>query len=92
MPRGEFPGRIKQALKAGFPVIVTIRGHTVMVYGADYNSNGSPVTYYIKDSYPSHTPENLEALGGSKYIKDYYFLAEADNLHEILLEMTTIKL
>jgi len=92
MPRGEFPGRIKQALEAGFPVIVTIRGHTVLVYGADYDGNGSPVTYYIKDSYPSHTPENLEALGGFKYIKDYCFLAEADKLHEIFWEMTTVKL
>jgi hypothetical protein len=92
MPRCKFPGRIKQALKAGFPVIVTIRGHTVMVYGADYDSNGLPVTYYIKDSYPAHTPENLEKLGGSKYIKDFCFLAEANKLQELFWEMTTIKL
>jgi hypothetical protein len=92
MPRGEFPGRIKQALKAGFPVIVTIRGHTVMVYGADYDSKGSPVTYYIKDSYPSHPLEELKSIGGIKYIKDYFFLAEADKLHEVFWEMTTIKL
>lgn len=47
----------------------------VLIYGADYDSNGSPVTYYIKDSYPN-----------------YYYLADADYLHEIFWEMTTIKL
>ena len=89
MPRGEFPGRIKQALKAGFPVIVTIRGHTVMVYGADYDGKGSPVQYYIKDSYTSHT---LDSLEGFKYIKEYYYIAEADELHEVFWEMTTVRL
>jgi len=75
MPRSEFPGRIKQALEAGFPVIVSIRNHGVLLYGADYDSNGSPIIYYIKDSYP-----------------DYYYLADADYLHEISWEMTTVKL
>ena len=75
MPRSEFPGRIKQALEAGFPVIVSIRNHGVLLYGADYDSNGSPITYYIKDSYP-----------------DYYYLADADYLHEIFWEMSTVKL
>lgn len=54
MPRNEFPGRIKQALEAGFPVIVLIQAHTVLIYGADYDSNGSPIVYYIKDSYPDY--------------------------------------
>ncbi len=54
MPRSEFPGRIKQALEAGFPVIVTIQSHTLLIYGADYDSNGSPIVYYIKDSYPDY--------------------------------------
>ncbi|MHC4517608.1 MAG: hypothetical protein ACYTAS_03385 [Planctomycetota bacterium] len=54
MPPSEFPGRIKQALEAGFPVIVTVRVHTVLVYGADYDSAGSPIVYYIKDSYPDY--------------------------------------
>lgn len=75
MPRSEFPGRIKEALEAGFPVIVTVRVHAVLVYGADYDSNGSPIAYYIKDSYP-----------------DYYYLADADQLHESFWEMTTVKL
>lgn len=86
MPRSEFPGRIKQALKAGFPVIVTIKSHTVMVYGADYDSNGSPVTYYIKDSFPFQTQE------GFKHIEDFFFQTEAENLHKIFWEMTTVKL
>jgi len=75
MPRAEFPRRIKQAMEAGFPVIVTIGSHNVLIYGADYESNGSPIVYYIKDSYP-----------------DYYYLADADQLHVDLWEMTTIKL
>lgn len=75
MPRSEFPGRIKQALEAGFPVIVSIRTHGLLIYGADYDSNGSPIVYYIKDSHP-----------------DYYYLADADQLHESFWEMTTIKL
>ncbi|MFZ2145863.1 MAG: hypothetical protein WAV28_01485 [Sedimentisphaerales bacterium] len=75
MPRSEFPGRIKQALEAGFPVIVTIQVHALLIYGADYDSDGSPVVYYMKDSYP-----------------DYYYLANADNLHAMFWEMTTIKL
>jgi len=75
MPRSEFPGRIKQALEAGCPVMVTVRNHCVLLYGADYDSDGSPVTYYIKDSYP-----------------DYYYLSDADELHEIFWEMTTVKL
>ncbi len=54
MPASEFPGRIRQALEAGFPVIVTVRVHTLLVYGADYDSNGSPIAYYIKDSYPDY--------------------------------------
>jgi len=54
MPRGEFPDRIKQALKAGFPVIVSIQTHSLLIYGADYDSNGAPLTYYIKDSYPPY--------------------------------------
>ncbi len=54
MPRSEFPDRIKRALKAGFPVIVSIQSHALLIYGADYDSNGSPIVYYIKDSYPDY--------------------------------------
>ncbi len=75
MPRSKFPDRIKQALEAGFPVTVAIQNHCVLIYGADYDSNGSPIIYYIKDSHP-----------------DYYYLADADTLHESFWEMTTIKL
>jgi hypothetical protein len=75
MPRAEFPGLIKQAMEAGFPVIVAIEVHGLLIYGADYDSNGSPIAYYIKDSYP-----------------DYYYLADADQLHEDFWEMTTVKL
>jgi len=86
MPRSEFPGRIKQALKAGFPVIVSIQNHGLLLYGADYDSNGSPVTYYIKDSY-----EWFHFYDGSLYW-DYFYPSDADDLHEILWEMTTVKL
>ncbi len=75
MPRHEFPGRIKLALEAGFPVTVTVRTHVILVYGAEYDGNGSPISYYIKDSYP-----------------DYYYRAEADELHGMFWEMTTVKL
>lgn len=54
MPRAEFPGRIKQALQAGFPVVISIRNHSILLYGADYDEDGDPVTYYIKDSYPDY--------------------------------------
>ena len=54
MPRSEFPDRIKQALKAGFPVIISIRTHALLIYGAEYDSNGSATVYYIKDSYPDY--------------------------------------
>ncbi len=54
MPHSEFPGRIRQALMAGFPVVISIRNHALLVYGADYDADGSPITYYIKDSYPSY--------------------------------------
>ena len=86
MPRSDFPGRIKQALEAGFPVIVSIRNHGVLVYGADYDSNGSPVKYYIKDSY-----DGLHFIGGSLYW-GYYYISDADDLHENFWEMTTVKL
>jgi hypothetical protein len=75
MPRSEFPGRIRQALNAGFPVVVSIRNHALLVYGADYDSDGWPITYYIKDSYPP-----------------YYYLSNAEYLHGIFWEITTVKL
>jgi hypothetical protein len=86
MPRSEFPGRIKQALEAGFPVIVSIRNHGVLLYGADYDSDGLPVTYYIKDSY-----DELRFIDGQVYW-GYFYLADADYLHEIFWEMTTVVL
>jgi len=86
MPRSEFPGRIKQALQAGFPVIVSIQNHGVLLHGADYDSNGSPITYYIKDSY-----NTLRIIGGT-IAWDYYYLSGADLLHVNLWEMTTVKL
>ncbi len=54
MPRAEFPGRIKQALQAGFPVLISIRNHSILLYGAEYDENGDPTVYYIKDSYPDY--------------------------------------
>lgn len=54
MPRAEFPGRIKQAFQAGFPVLISIRNHSILLYGAEYDDNGDPVVYYIKDSYPGY--------------------------------------
>ncbi len=86
MPRSEFPSRINQALGAGFPVIVSIRNHGVLLYGADYDSSGSPVKYYIKDSY-----DTVRLVDGQIYF-GYFYEADADYLHEILWEMTTVKL
>jgi len=86
MPHSEFPDRIRQALQAGFPVIVSIQSHNVLIYGADYDSNGSPVTYYIKDSY-----ERLHLIAGMS-VSGYYYLCDADRLHENFWEMTTVKL
>lgn len=86
MPRSEFPGRIRQALQAGFPVIVSIQNHGVLLYGADYDSKGSPLTYYIKDSYNS-----FRIIGGSLAF-DYYYRSDAGLLHANLWEMSTVKL
>ena len=86
MPPSEFPGRIKQALEAGFPVMVTVRNHVVLLYGAEYDSDGAPVTYYIKDSY-----DELRFIDGHVYW-GYFYEAEANYLHEIFWEMTTVKL
>jgi len=86
MPRSDFPGRIKQALEAGFPVMVTVRNHVVLLYGADYDDSGAPLTYYIKDSY-----DELRFLDGYLYW-GYFYKADADYLHEAFWEMTTVKL
>jgi hypothetical protein len=86
MPRGEFPSRIKHALKAGFPVIVTIENHVVLIYGADYDNDGSPVKYYIKDSFEGfHFLDGIFAWG-------FYYIANANILHESFWEMTTVEL
>ena len=54
MPRSKFAQRIKAALKANYAVEVTIGGHCIMLYGAEYDSNGTPLHYYMKDSYPDY--------------------------------------
>lgn len=54
MPRAKFADRIKAALKAKYAVEITIGGHCITIYGADYDSNGNPVLYYTKDSYPDY--------------------------------------
>jgi hypothetical protein len=86
MPQSEFPGRIKQALEAGFPVLITVLNHVVLVYGADYDDTGSPIAYYIKDSY-----DGVRSVAGYLLV-GYYFKADAETVHEILWEMTTVKL
>jgi hypothetical protein len=86
MPHSEFPDRIRQALLAGFPVVVSIQNHGLLLYGADYDSNGSPITYYVKDSY-----DTLRFIGGT-IAWDYYYRSDADLLHANFWEMTTVKL
>ena len=86
MPPSEFPGRIKQALEAGFPVVISIRNHSVLLYGADYDSEGEPVAYYIKDSY-----DWVWLVDGSLYV-GYCYKSNADTLHESFWEMSTVKL
>jgi len=85
MPRSEFPGRIKQALQAGFPVVVSIQNHGLLIYGADYDSNGAPITYYLKDSFDIRIADRHLSLG-------YYYQSDANKLHASLWEMTTVKL
>ncbi len=58
MPREKFAARIKASLEAGHASEVTIGGHTVLLYGADYDADGAPVRYYIKDSYPNYFYES----------------------------------
>ncbi len=54
IPREEFAAKIKESLKADHSVEVTIGGHSILLYGAEYNEQGEPIVYYMKDSYPDY--------------------------------------
>lgn len=67
MPAPKLVERIRSALRAGYPLEITLGGHCLLLYGATYDDRGAPTRYYIKDSYaayfykaePARVMENL---------------------------------
>lgn len=74
-PRTSFGEKIKSTLKANHALVVTIGGHVVTLYGADYDESGAATLYYMKDSYAG---------------PGYFYRAKPANLHNSLREVTTI--
>jgi hypothetical protein len=54
VPLNKKPEILDRAIQMGKAIGVTIGGHIVTVYGADYDSQGHAVKYYIKDNYPGY--------------------------------------
>lgn len=54
MPAPKLVERIRSALRAGFPLEITLGGHCLLLYGAGYDERGAPTRYFIKDSYPDY--------------------------------------
>ena len=69
---------IKKALESGHTVGMSFAGHVVLIYGADYDSYGKAMKYYIKDSY----------LHGASF----NFASDSNKTHEELWELSTVDL
>ena len=69
---------ILHSLQAGFPVTMFFGGHIIIVYGADYDSAGNALKYYIKDSYSN----------GSSFVYEAF----PDYLYKIMVGLDTIDL
>jgi hypothetical protein len=54
MPASAIVERIRSALRAGYPLEITLGGHCLLLYGATYDERGVPTRYHIKDSYPGY--------------------------------------
>ncbi len=69
---------IYNSLKQGYPLTMLFGGHIIVIYGADYDSSGKPLKYYLKDS----------STNGSSPT----YAAEPDYLDRIILDLETIDL
>lgn len=52
LPLAKLVNRLREALRRGIPVTYGGNGHSILIYGADYDDSGRAQKYYIKDSYP----------------------------------------
>jgi len=56
---------IREALLDNRPVTYGGNGHSILIYGASYDATGTPLKYFIKDSYPDYfyeaAPRKLHA-------------------------------
>lgn len=63
LPKEQFLSNIRVALKRGTALAISICGHDIMLYGAEFNAQGKAVLYYVKDNYsnPFYTinPSNM---------------------------------
>jgi hypothetical protein len=69
---------ILSSLQAGFPLTMFFGGHIIIVYGADYDSAGKALKYYLKDSYSN----------GSSFVYEAF----PDYLYKIMVGLDTIDL
>lgn len=51
LPKNKFISSIKVALQRGTALAISICGHDIMLYGAEYSADGKPLLYYVKDNY-----------------------------------------
>lgn len=65
MPREKFGEKIRDALTAKHELEVTIGGHSIELYRAEYSQSGNPPSYFMKDSYTGYfyraEPDRLHA-------------------------------
>lgn len=45
---------LERALKMNKAVAISISGHGLVIYGADFDAQGKAVKYYVKNSYPNY--------------------------------------
>lgn len=74
--RDHFIQKIHQSLAKGRPVLYSNSHHVVLIYGADYDKQGKPLSFYMKDSY--------EQLG-------YFYKAEHSKALDEIMEMTILE-
>jgi hypothetical protein len=68
--------KINQSLANSRPIIYSAKNHLILIYGADYNKDDEPVSFYIKDNY--------ERLG-------YFYRADFEKAINEMLEMTILE-
>jgi hypothetical protein len=54
MSKDKIINQIKVSLSLGHAVTYGTEGHATLIYGAEYDDQGNPTIYYIKDSYPNY--------------------------------------